>query len=112
MKARSMLGVGPITSEMKSSKDTTGKNKDTIRKELVSDLLCHQLDFNFEELELLDIKETTEGKDNIIYFAARGLDMLREIHIRKAERQERHPDGQELHPTSALQALYVHQWCV
>ena len=85
MRARSMLGIGPITREMLDNVDKTGKTKHLVRKELVCGLLSHHLDYNSEELESLDIRETIEGKDNIVYFAAGGMEMLREIHIRKAE---------------------------
>ena len=84
-RARSMLGIGPVTKEMLENVDKAGKTKHMARKELVWGLLSHHLDYNTEELESLDIRETIEGKDDIVYFAASGMEMLREIYIRKAE---------------------------
>ena len=85
MKAKGMIGIGPITEDIKSKVDTTIKDKEMVRISLVTVLLQDQLDFNYEEIAQLDIKETHEGKESIIYFAAGGQEMMREIWIRKAE---------------------------
>ena len=84
-KARSMVGIGPVTREILEKIDATDKDKEMVRKEIVEEMLKFHLDFNQEEIEILDIKETQEGKENLIYFAAGGQGMIREIYVRKAE---------------------------
>ena len=51
----------------------------------IREFLSFQLDFNEEELNRLDIQETKEGREDITYFAAGNLEMLKEIHYRKAD---------------------------
>ena len=85
LKARGMLGVGPVTEELRNKFNKTSENKETIRREIVIELLKHHIDFNDSEIAELDIKETQEGKDDYIYFAASGQEMLKEIFICKAE---------------------------
>ena len=60
-------------------------NKEEARQLAVKEMLGHFLDFSEEELEKLGIEETRESKDDIVYFAAKDENILREIHFRKAE---------------------------
>ena len=84
-KSMNMLGIGPISEkELRRLEDIVG-DKERARVRAIKELLDYHLDFNNEELRDLDILETQEGKDSIVYFAAGNNELLREIHRRKAE---------------------------
>ena len=84
-KARGMLGIGPITAVTMRHFEKTEGTKEKARVAAVREMLEYHLDFNKEELRDIDIRETKESKDNVIYFAASNQEMLKEIHVRKAE---------------------------
>ena len=84
-KARGTLGIGPIYKETRKHFENIISDKNEARILAVKEMLGYFLDFNEEELQKLDIRETKEGKDNIIYFSAGCEPLLREIYRRKAE---------------------------
>ena len=84
-KARAMLGVGPVTRAAIEHHENLADDKKTARKNAVEDFLRFHLEFNREELDELDIRETSVGKDDCIYFAVGNADMLKEIHFRKSD---------------------------
>ena len=84
-KGSMMRGIGPIINRTKIHLEKITEDKNKARTLAVRQLLTHSLDFNEEELDRLDIRETKEGKDDMVYFAAANEEMLREIHWRKAE---------------------------
>ena len=86
-KARAMLGLGTVLRRDVERINKAGMEGERIRKEVVHNILKGHLDFNEEELTKLDVRETHMGKEDFIYFAAGNPEMLREIHVRKAESQ-------------------------
>ena len=84
-KARSMIGIGPIGKEALQFHENKEPDKTTARLNAVENFLAYYLDFDKEDLENLDIKETKIGKDDVVYLAAGNEDMIREIRFRKAD---------------------------
>ena len=95
MKAKAMLGLGTVLGRDMIRISNAGIEGERVRKEVVHDILKGHLDFNEEELIELNVRETHMGKEDFIYFAAGNPDMLREIHVRKAESQNDKTEDQE-----------------
>ena len=80
-----MVGVGPISTE--SEKHFLKETNDPIEatKMAIREFLEYNLDFNEDELENLDIRDTKRAaKDNVLYFALQDPQKVKEIHYRKA----------------------------
>ena len=84
LKARSMLGIGPVL-PVKKVEIEGSKDKEKARRKVIKEMLEYHLNFIEEEFKGLDVRETYDRKENYLYFAAGNLRMLREIHLRKAE---------------------------
>ena len=84
-KASMMMGLGPIHNESRDYFEKRTNTKHDARKMAVKELLMYNLAFNEKEFHELDIQETKDGKDGIIYIAAGNKDMLKEIYRHKAD---------------------------
>ena len=112
MKARAMLGIGPVTKEIIQFHENKEVNKDIARLNAAEDFLSYHLDFNRKELDSLDIRETKEGKDNVIYIAVANPDMIREIHYRKAEsRNDELIARNYVPPQFYARYMYINKMC-
>ena len=84
-RARNMLGLGLIVEDTMKFFETKTGTREKARLEAVNEFLRFHLDFDDEDLGHLDIRETKEGKEDLIYIDVGNHDMLREIHVCKAE---------------------------
>ena len=89
LKARNMVGLGPIGIEDIEYRRSSQVGFEAAKKLAVKDFLADNLGYNKEELDSMEIAETrstrTEGEILNVAFASN--DDVREIHIRKAESQ-------------------------
>ena len=76
-KARGMIGIGPVRKETKEHFANITEDENEGRILAVKEMLSYHLDFNEEEIKALDIQETKEGSDRIIYFGASSEDLIR-----------------------------------
>ena len=84
-KMRHTVGVGPIQEASVEFFIDSSKNEAEAEVKAIKEYLNHNLDFNRVELDRLEIVDTRRGaKDNIIYFAVKDEQQVREIHFRKA----------------------------
>ena len=85
-----MTGLGPITIQAEEFyTDETGSPAEG-RILAIKDFLENFLDYNQEELETLDIRDTKRSpKDDIVYFALQDASQVKEIHYRLAQAENK-----------------------
>ena len=89
MRAKNMVGVGPILQEAIENRMDEGASFEGAKILAVKDFLFDNLGYNKEELDKLDIVETKIASkgENVINIAMTEHDDIKELFMRKAESQ-------------------------